>query len=238
MSDSPFKVFETEEDFNDFKSKNIRFGYNQHKDSFLKSIGKELGKDFDSVESLVSEFSELNEKISEGISDPTATPEYKALQDKLSQERKAKEDAISKATEIDNRYKFDSSWGEAVADLTKTGEFTIPQDKVKQLFNLDHEVSFENGKAVVKDKNGMIITDKDSNPIALNEAVAEYSKGFIKTTAQGSGGGSGDGFTTEKPSFADFKNATKAGRYGLMDELQGKAKEAGGWAEPDAPKIS
>jgi phage regulator Rha-like protein len=228
MSETAFKVFETEKEFNDFKDKAFKNGYNEHKGSIMKSLNLSLGKEYESVEALTNEFKELEGKVSEGITDATKTPEYADLQTKLKAEREARENAERTATEIDNRYKFDSTWNESFSELTKDAKPLIAEDKIKRLFSTDYSVEWEDGKPIVK-QDGKTVTDDNANPKSLNQVIADYSKEYIVTTAEGTGGGSGTG-SGGKVKRSDFNNAIQSGDSKKAETLFNQGEESG-WVE-------
>lgn len=240
--DQPYKSFESEDDFKSFQSKTFSNGYNNMQQKAIERIGSTLGLDVDpnedgAFDKTLSSISEMQKKISESVSDPTKTDEYISLQDKYKELQNNVKTLQQEKESVTNQYKIDSSHNQAVSKLKETSEFVIPEDKAKKLFDIEHKVQWKDGKPVTySTETGQPIMDDNGNYKPLSEVQQDFYKSFVKPTGQGTGGGSGDGGGV-KPKYKDFTEAVQSGNDNRAQELIQKANDAGGWSEPDAPKI-
>lgn len=231
--DQPYKSFSSENDFTQFQSKTFSSGYNDMKSKAIAKISDAIGEDVDDLDVALDKVKSYKKKVADSVSDPTATDEYKELQNTVNQWKQKAQEAMQTAESIQNQYKIDSTFNEATSTLKEVSKFKISEADVKDLFLAKHKVEFKDGKEVVKQGDTPLM-DESGNYKSLKKAFVDFSKTYTEPATEGAGGGSGDGGGA-KPKFADFKAA------GSNRELQGKlfeqAKQAGGWAEPDAPKV-
>ncbi len=221
-------------------SKVFSNGYNEgvttQEKRVLQNFSDITGQDFSSIDDVYSWGKTSSQKLAESVSDPTATQEYKELQSTVNQWKEKATEAEKMAQQIQNQYKFDSTYSEAVGSLKESSKFKIPESDVKYLFYKKHKVEYKDGKPIVKKGDMPLMTDSgDYKP--LSEAIKEFAKGYTEPATGGTGGGSGDGGDV-KPKYEDFKSANAIGDRETMGKLINQAKMAGGWAESDAPKVN
>lgn len=201
----------------------------------LKAINEATGNSFDSLDRVAEWTKDASKKLAESISDPTQTNEYKELQKQLSDYKQKVELKDKEVSSIKNQYKFDSTFSSTLSQIKKDAELKIGDDDVKALFGSQYQVEFtDNGERVMKGGQPVMTDDGSYKP--LSAVLNEFTKKYATTISQGTGGGSGSGGAL-KPKYADFKAATQAKNSQLQGKLFNQAKEAGGWAEPDAPII-
>lgn len=231
--DQPYKSFGSEDEFTSFQSKTFSSGYNDMKAKAIAKIGDALGEDVGDLDSALDKVKSYKQKVAQSVSDPTATEEYKALQSKVKEYEAQVQDAQQTVQAVKNQYKIDSTFNNAVSSLKKASKFKIPESDVKDLFLARHKVEFKDGREVVRSGEELVIDDQ-GNPKSLEKAFIDFSKGYTEPATDGAGGGSGDGGGV-KPKFADFKSAKN--NHAQQAKLLNQAKQAGGWAEPDAPSV-
>lgn len=221
-------------------SKLFSKGYNEGIDTqekrVLKKFSEITGQEFGSIDDAYDWGKTASQKLAESISDPTATEEYKALQQSVNEYKTKLAEAEKKAQAIQHQYKFDSTHSAVASQLKDSAEFNIPENDVKELFAVRHDIEWKEGKAIVKKKDGTPLMDENGNYKPLESALSEFYKNYTKPSTAGTGGGSGDGGEV-KPKFADYKAAYSSGNNKRQSELIGQAKAAGGWEEPDAPPV-
>lgn len=234
-ADQPYRSFSNENEFTKFQSKTFSNGYNEYKSKATAKLGEVLGEDISDFDSALDKVKSYKQKVAEQVSDPTATEEYKELQNTVNQYKQQVSEAQKQAQSIKNQYHIDSTFTKASSSLKETSKFTIDESDVKDLFLAKHQIEFKDGKEVVK-KGDTPLMDDSGNYKPLDKAFIDFSKNYTEPATDGAGGGSGDG-GGGKPKFADFKNASKAGNQDQQAQLINQAKGAGGWAEPDAPPV-
>lgn len=233
--DQPYKSFSSQDEFTTFQSKTFSSGYNDMKSKAISKLGDVLGEEVTDFDEALDKVKSFKSKAAEGISDPTATDEYKALQNTVTQYKEKLSEAEQTAQRIRNQYKIDSTFTEASSKLKEASKFKIPESDVKDLFLAKHKVEFKDGREVVR-KGDELLIDDSGNPKSLQKAFIDFSKSYTEPATDGAGGGSGDGGGA-KPKFEDFKTANKNNDSETMSKLHKQAKAAGGWQEPDAPKV-
>ena len=220
-------------------SKVFSNGYNEgvstQEKRVLQKFSDITGQDFSSIDDVYDWGKQSSSKLAESVSDPTATEEYKELQSTVNQWKEKATEAQKTAQQIQNQYKFDSTYNEAVSSVKESNKYKIPESDVKDLFLAKHNVEYKDGKPIVK-KGDMPVMDDAGNYKSLGDVIKEFSKNYTEPATGGTGGGSGDGGGV-KPKYADFKEAAKATNHQAMSKLINQAKSAGGWSEPDAPKV-
>jgi len=220
-------------------SKVFSNGYNEgvstQEKRVLQKFSDITGQDFSNIDDVYEWGKTSSSKLAESVSDPTATDEYKELQSTVNQWKEKANEAQQTAQQIQNQYKFDSTYNEAASQIKEANKYKIPESDVKDLFLAKHKVEYKDGKPIVK-KGDMPVMDDAGNYKPLGDVIRDFSKNYTEPATGGTGGGSGDG-SGVKPKFADFKEANKANNAELMSKLINQAKSAGGWAEPDAPKV-
>lgn len=231
--EQPYKSFSSENEFTTFQSKTFSSGYNDMKSKAIAKIGDALGEEVDDLDTALDKVKSYKKKVAESVSDPTATEEYKTLQSTVKDYEAKLQEAQQTAQAIQNQYKIDSTFSEASSTLKESSKFKIPEGDVKDLFLAKHKVEFKDGKEIVK-KGDTPLMDDSGNYKPLKKAFIDFSKNYTEPATDGAGGGSGDGGGV-KPKFADFKAAGNDRE--LQAKLFNQAKQAGGWAEPDAPKV-
>lgn len=231
--DQPYKSFSSEDEFTTFKSRTFSSGYNDMKSKTLANLSAALGEQVDTLDAAIDKIKSYKQKVSESISDPTATQEYKELQKTTNQWKQKADEAMKASEKVKRQYQTDSVISEVVGSLAKTHKLKINDKDIKSLYFSKHELEYNEGKEIVK-QDGTPMIDDSGNYKSFKESYADFAKSYMEPLTGGSGGGSGDGGSV-KPKFADFKAAKS--NTALQSKLFNQAKEAGGWAEPDAPKM-
>lgn len=234
-ADQAYKSFSTEKDFTTFQSKTFSNGYNDMKSKAIAKLGDVLGEEVTDFDEALDKVKSYKSKVADSVSDPTATKEYKELQGTVNQYKQKLQEAEQAALQIKNQYKIDSTFLDASSKLKEVSKFKIPESDVKELFLAKHQVEFKDGREIVK-KGDTPLMDDDGNYKPLQKAFIDFSKSYTEPATDGAGGGSGDGGGA-KPKFEDFKAANKNNDSETMSKLHKQAKAAGGWQEPDAPKV-
>jgi len=201
----------------------------------LSKFESVTGTQAEKVEDVYSWIEDSSGKLADSISDPTQTSEYKELQKSVNSYKEQLDQAQQRAQAIQNQYKFDSTFTEAVNEIKKASNFKIPQSDVKDLFLAKHDVEYKDGTPVVK-KGDTPLLDEEGNYKPLSKALQDFSKSYTEPSSGGTGGGTGDGGGA-KPKFADYKEATKNKDYDKVQKLYEQAAQAGGWQESDAPEV-
>lgn len=232
-ADQAYKSFSSEDEFTSFQSKTFSSGYNDMKAKAIAKIGDALGEEVGDLDSALDKVKSYKQKVAQSVSDPTATEEYKALQNTVKEYEAKVQEAQQTAQQVKNQYKIDSTFNNAVSSLKEVNKFKIPEGDVKDLFLARHKVEFKDGREVVRSGEELVIDDQ-GNPKSLEKAFIDFSKGYTEPATDGAGGGSGDGGGA-KPKFADFKAAKN--NHAEQAKLLSQAKNAGGWAEADAPAV-
>lgn len=222
-------------DLTSFASIKYNEGRKKVEKDVLNKFEQKTGKSVEKIEDVFDWIETSSNKLAESISDPTQTNEYKELQSTANKYKRQKEEAEQAAQSIRDQYKIDSTFSEATSKLKEASKFKIPESDVKDLFLAKHKVEFKDGKEIVK-QGGTPLMDDSGNYKPLQKAFIDFSKNYTEPATDGAGGGSGDG-GGGKPKFADFKKASQVGNREQQAKLINQAKSAGGWEEPDAPKV-
>lgn len=201
---------------------------------YVKRFNELTGASTESPEEIFNWIKDSSSKLASAVADPTQTDEYKELQNRLKDINSKYEEAINEATTVKNQYKFDSIWNKQLNELKQDSDLTIAPEDLEILYKSRRQAEFTDNGIILKSGNERLL-DEQGNPKRLEDDIKEFAKPYLKANVNGTGGGSGGGGGA-KPKFADFKanintNREKAG------ELLNQAKIAGGWAEPDAPKV-
>jgi len=217
-------------------SKGYNEGVSTQERRVVEKISKATGNDFSDIDDVYGWAQNSSKKLAESVSDPTETNEYKELQSKVNEYKQQATEAQNMAQNIQNQYKFDSTYNEVVSSVKESNNFKIPESDVKDLFNAKHQVEYKDGKPVVKKGDMPLMTD-DGEYKPLSDAIKDFAKSYIEPATSGTGGGSGDGATGAKPKYEDFMAAKNNKDYDKMEALFNQADQSGGWAEKDAPSL-
>lgn len=217
-------------------SKGYNEGIEKQEERVLKKFSEITGQEFASIDDVYGWGKTSSQKLAESISDPTATEEYKTLQQSVNEYKTKLTEAENRAQAIQDQYKFDSTHSAVASQLKDSAEFNIPENDVKALFAVRHDIEWKEGKAIVKKKDGTPLMDENGNYKPLESALSEFYKTYTKPSTAGTGGGSGDGGDV-KPKYADFKEANQNKDYEKVQKLYDQATVAGGWEEKDAPAL-
>jgi hypothetical protein len=212
-------------------SKIFSKGYNEGRSKAEKDLlGKFSSLGIENVESVEDAISRLSEQL---------TPK-KEQESEVQQLRSMLEEANRKAQEAeDEREAFiyetrlDKTMNDAIDSLTAEGNLTLESAHLKNLFYMEYEIEERDGQFYPV-KNGTPVLDNEGNlksvSTVMRDFVREYK--YINAKVQGTGGGTGDGASSSKPSRAEFqqlvRSKSKDGQTRAA-ELWTQAKEVG-WA--------
>lgn len=234
-SDAPFKAFANEDEFKQFESKTFSAGYNNYQEKALGRLGKALGGEFTSLDEIESQVGELKTKLAEGITDPTATEEYKQLQ-KTNQELKGQVDSLStEKQQIQMQYSVDSQIAKGLGELKTGYKLRIDEPDVQALFKSKHKIEQVDGKLVAKQFDETIgdfrpITDENGNYKPVSAVFAEFGKKYADPAQQGTGGETGGASGgSGKVKRSEFAKALKSNQAKAAQMLQQGQKH--GWIE-------
>jgi hypothetical protein len=195
----------------------------------LKKFSELTGQNFENPDKVYDWVKSSSEKLSASISDPTATQEYKQLQQQAKEYQEKLSKAEQTATQIRNQYKVDTEVNKSLDGVKKASKLIVPENALKTLFFSEHDYDVETGRVIKKD-TGTPVMDNEGNYKPLQSVLSDFSKPYIEPLVEGSGGGSGNG-TTVKPKRSDFNKAVQDKRYDVVEKMYAQAKEAGGWEE-------
>lgn len=216
-------------------SKIFSNGYNEgvstQEKRVLQKFSNITGQDFDSIDAVYDWGKNTSSKLAESVSDPTATDEYKDLQNRFKSLQSDYEEAQNRVQSIQSQYQFDSMFNETVSTIKQDAEFKIPENDVKDLFQAKYKVENKDGTKIVKKKSDDTPVMGENGYKPLNEVLTEFSKNYTTAKAKGTGGGSGDG-QASAPKYSDFQKAVDAGDDKRSQQLLAQYQEAGGrWAD-------
>lgn len=213
-NDAPFKAFKTEDEFKQFESKMFSSGYNNYQEKALGRIGKALGGEFESLDDVESQITELKQKVSSGIDDPTATEEYKSLQSKYGDLQKQVEKLGQEKQTIQTQYSVDSKIGEGLSAVKATHELKIDESDVKQLFKTKHKVESVDGRLVAKQYDEAIgdfkpVMDDNGAYKPVDQVFADFAKNYAAPNKKGTGGETGGEAGQTKVKRSEYAKALK-----------------------------
>ena len=202
-------------------SKIFSKGYNEGKSKaerdFLNKFTSSLG--IEQAESLDDVLTALSSKLS---------PKQES-QSEVEQLRKMLEQANLKAQEAEDNYaafvyesKLDSTMDGAISSLTAEGNLSLKPDHLKNLFYMEYEIEERDGQ-FFPTRNGTPVLDQEGNRKSLSTVMRDFVREnkYMAPKVQGTGGGTGDGAVSTKPSKAEFQKLVT----GRSQESQAKAAQ-------------
>lgn len=212
-------------------SKIFSKGYNEgkqkaEKDAIakLRSLGIENAETLDDV---VSSLSSILKPKKEQESEVTQ------LRKMLEEANKKAEDAQLEYEAYLQESKLNASLDSAMSALSAEGSLTLKSEHLKNLFFAEYDIDFREGM-MVPVKDGAPLLDKEGNYMGIDSALKDFVRAnkYISPKAVGTGGGTGGGVVSEKPSKAEFQKLIReksADSQSKAAELWNMAKKTG-WA--------
>lgn len=202
-------------------SKIFSKGYNEGKSKaerdLLNKFTSSLG--IDEAESLDDVLTQLSSKLSP----------KKESESETEQLRKMLEEANRKAQEAEDNYaafmyesKLESTMDGAISSLTAEGNLSLKPEHLKNLFYMEYEIEERDGQFFPV-RNGTPVLDQEGNRKSLSTVMRDFVREnkYMSPKAQGTGGGTGDGSVSSKPSRSEFQKLVMSNNA----ELQAKAKD-------------
>lgn len=131
----------------------------------------------------------------------------------VTQLRKMLEEANKKAEDAQLEYeafvqenRLNASLDSAMSALTAEGTLTLKGEHLKNLFFAEYDIDFRDGQ-MIPVKDGSPLLDKEGNYKGIESALKDFvrTNKYLTPKVMGTGGGTGDGATSEKPSKAEFQ---------------------------------
>ena len=213
-------------------SKIFSKGYNEGKTKAEKDVlSKFRSLGIENAESLEDVVTHISQVLSP----------KKEQQNEVEQLRKMLEDANKKAQDAQMSYeafvqetKLEATMDSALSSLSAEGNLTLKADHLKNLFYMEYEIEENNGQFYAT-RNGIPVLDQEGNRKAISTVMRDFVREnkYISSRAVGTGGGTGDGAVSSKPSRAEFQALLKSKNSGSQEkaaELYNLAKKTG-WAD-------
>lgn len=201
-------------------SKIFSKGYNEGKSKaekdLLNKFSSSLG--IDQVESIEDVIGALSQKLSPKQENASEVDEL----------RKMLEDANRKAQEAEDNYaafvyetKLDATMDQAISSLSAEGNLSLKGDHLKNLFYMEYDIEERDGQ-FFPTRNGTPVLDQEGNRKSVAAVIRDFAREnkYIQQRVQGTGGSSGSGQASTKPSRAEFRALLKGNA-----ESQAKAGE-------------
>lgn len=189
-------------------SKIFSKGYNEGKVKAEKDV---LAK----FRSLGIENAESLDDVVQTISS-VLTPK-KEQESEVSQLRKMLEDANKKAEDAKLEYeafvqetRLETAMDSAMGSLSAEGNLTLKPEHLKNLFYAEYDIDIRDGQ-FLPTRNGNPMLDSEGNYKSIESVLKDFvrSNKYLTPRVTGTGGGTGDGATSEKPSRAEFNKLIK-----------------------------
>lgn len=196
---------------------------------------------------LLSRFSSLGIENVESLDDALGALSQmvqpkKEQESEVQQLRTMLEEANRRAQEADDEReafiyetRLDSTMGNAIDSLTAEGSLTLKPDHLKNLFYMEYEIEERDGQFYPV-KNGTPVLDQEGNRKSLSTVMRDFVREnqYMSARVQGTGGGTGDGASSSKPSRAEFqqlvRSKSKDGQAKAAEMYTLAVKEGLGWA--------
>lgn len=227
----PYIAFNTKEEFGKQQSKVFSKGYNEAQSSVIGKLTAELGVDADNVDTLIQALKSANQPAPLGEGDDAN--EIAQIKELLAN-AKAENEAIK--GEFDSfklSSRISSEATSALAELD--GEMTISKDDVMALFKGNYDIVTEGNNLIVS-QNGQKVLNDAGDSVTMAEQLKSFveNKGFISSTAEGTGGSGGSASTkVDKPSKSEWGKLIRSSSPSANDlaaQMYEKALQVG-WAE-------
>lgn len=206
--------------YNEGKSKAEKDFINQ-----LRSLGIE---DAETLEDGLSQLSQTLKPKEESKS------EVEELRKLLEQTQKRAEDAENEYQAYVQEMKLETEMDSSLNGLTAEGNLTLKPEHLKNLFYMEYEIEEENGQFFAT-RNGIPVLDGQGNRQSVGDVLKTFAKEnkYVSPRAMGTGGGTADTPSGNKPSRAEFRSllqSKSADAQTKAAELYTLAKETG-WAD-------
>ena len=206
--------------YNEGKSKAEKDFINQ-----LRSLGIE---DAETLEDGLSQLSQTLKPKEESKS------EVEELRKLLEQTQKRAEDAENEYQAYVQEMKLETEMDSSLNGLTAEGNLTLKPEHLKNLFYMEYEIEEENGQFFAT-RNGIPVLDGQGNRQSVGDVLKTFAKEnkYVSPRAMGTGGGTADTPSGNKPSRAEFRSllqSKSADAQTRAAELYTLAKETG-WAD-------
>lgn len=212
-------------------SKIFSKGYNEGKSKAEKDlVSKIRSLGIDDVESLddgISRLAEILQPKKEQVS------EVEQLKKMLEEAHKKAESAEGNFHAFRQEMLLEGQLSQALTDVKSEGSLNLKDDHVKNLFYMEYEIE-EDGGQFFATKDGMPMLDRDGNRKQLGTVLKEFIRenGYIKPNVVGTGGSTGAGVFSDKPSRSEFNKlitSKSADAQARAAELYNQYKKVGTW---------
>jgi hypothetical protein len=161
-------------------------------------------------------------------------------QSEVEQLRKMLEVANAKAEEAYNNYEvfrqetlLENQLTEAMNSVKAEGSLSIKDDHLKNLFYMEYEVEEQDGSFYAS-RNGIPMLDQEGNRKSLTTVLRDFVRenNYSRPVATGTGGSSGNGIGSDKPSRSEFNKliqSKSADAQRRAAELYSQYKQVGSW---------
>lgn len=218
-----YKAF-TKDEYRDHQDKFYRGAYNEGKNKAFKDLTNELGIEAESFDDLLGKLKQPKQesKKSQG--------EVEELRDMVQKYQTEAQEYRSMLDEQRRTARIETAASKAFSALD--GDLTIGADDVLSLYFANNSVVEDNG-SFYTEIDGKPELDENGNRKSLENSILDFvqSKGFVKSSAQGTGGATGGGAPMTKPKRSDYQAALRSKNNALADKIWGMRKKAGGWAD-------
>jgi len=192
----------------------------------LRSLGIE---DAETLEDGINRLSETLKPKEESKS------EVEQLRQMLEQTQKRAEDAENEYQAYVQEMQLESQMDSSLNGLTAEGNLTLKPEHLKSLFYMEYEIEQE-GDMFFATRNGIPVLDGQGNRQSVGDVLKTFAKEnkYVSTRAMGTGGGTADTPSGNKPSRAEFRSllqSKSADAQTKAAELFALSKELGGWAD-------
>ena len=212
-------------------SKIFSKGYNEGKSKAEKDVLTKFGSlGIENAESLDDVINHLSQALKPKKND----------EGEVEQLRKMLEEANAKAEEARNNYEIfrqetllESQLDGALNSVKSEGPLSIKEDHLKNLFYMEYEVEEQDGSFYAS-RNGIPMLDQEGNRKPLSTVLRDFVRenNYIRPAATGTGGSSGNGISSDKPSRSEFNKliqSKSADAQRRAAELYTQYKQVGSW---------
>lgn len=191
----------------------------------LRSLG------IDDAETLEDGLSKLSQTIKPKEESKSEVEELRKM---LEDTQKRAEDAETEYQAYVQEMKLETQMDSSLNSLTAEGNLTLKPEHLKNLFYMEYEIEEENGQFFAT-RNGIPVLDGQGNRQGVGDVLKTFAKEnkYVSPRAMGTGGGTADTPSGNKPSRAEFRSllqSKSADAQQRAAELYATAKETG-WAD-------
>lgn len=214
-------------------SKIFSKGYNEGRSKAEKDLlGRFSSLGIENVESLDDALGALTEMVQPKKQQESEVQQLRTMLEEAN--RKAQEAQDEKDAFV-YESRLDSTMDGAIDSLTAEGSLTLRPDHLKNLFYMEYEIEERDGQFYPV-RNGTPVLDQEGNRKSLSTVMRDFVREnqYMSAKVQGTGGGTGDGSSSSKPSRAEFqqlvRSKSKDGQAKAAEMYSLAVKQGLGWA--------